>query len=87
MRTHVAYVRSKYLLIVAKEYFTKTYSGINIVNEGELISALERLEVIEILLKEDGKRERSRKLPIQRGNRNRYLFVKKEQMKKILEDE
>lgn len=83
----ILYVRSKYLLIVAKEYFTKTYSGINIVNEGELISALERLEVIEILLKEDGKRERSRKLPIQRGNRNRYLFVKKEQMKKILEDE
>lgn len=81
------YVRSKYLLIVAKEYFTKTYSGINIVSEGEVISALERLEVIEILIKEDGKRERSRKLPIQRGNRNRYLFVKKEQMKKILEDE
>lgn len=81
------YVRSKYLIIVAKEYLTKTYSGINIVNEGEVISALERLEVIEILIKEDGKRERSRKLPIQRGNRNRYLFVKKEQMKKILEDE
>lgn len=83
----ILYVRPKYLIIVAKEYFTKTYSGINIVSEGEVISALERLEVIEILLKEDGKRERSRKLPIQRGNRNRYLFVKKEQMKKILEDE
>lgn len=83
----ILYVRPKYLLIVVKEYFTKTYSGINIVSEGEVISALERLEVIEILVKEDGKRERSRKLPIQRGNRNRYIFVKKEQMKKILEDE
>lgn len=83
----ILYIRSVYLITIVKGYFLKTYSSMDVISTDEVIGELERLEVIDILVKNDGKKERSRKLPLQRGNKNRYLYLKKEKMREILDGE
>ena len=48
-----------------------------VINNEEMISLLERKGAIDVK-DEKGKRIRSRKLPIQRGNAKRYLYIKKD---------
>ena len=47
-----------------------------VINSEEMILLLDRKGAIAVLEK-DGKRIKSRKLPIQRGNAKRYLYIKK----------
>lgn len=83
----IFYVKASSLFVAVKSYLLRTYSGIDLVSADEMISALERLEAIDIAVKADGRRERSRKLPIQRGNTIRYLYIRKNKMLEALEKE
>ena len=83
----ILYVKASSLFVAVKSCLLRTYSGIDLVSADEMISALERLEAIDIAVKADGRRERSRKLPIQRGNTMRYLYIRKNKMIEALEKE
>lgn len=83
----ILYVKASSLFVAVKSYLLRTYSSIDLVSADEMISALERLEAIDIAVKADGRRERSRKLPIQRGNTIRYLYIRKNKMFEALEKE
>lgn len=81
---HEAYEDEEYLFVQTKELrrivaeYSATYNDQRtIVNDDELCMELERKGVLDIRVKNDGTRERSRKLPIQRGNTLRYLWIKK----------
>ena len=80
-------MKASSLFVAVKSCLLRTYSGIDLVSADEMISALERLEAIDIAVKADGRRERSRKLPIQRGNTMRYLYIRKNKMIEALEKE
>lgn len=75
------YVRAKELRRVVDEYCKKYHEQSQIVNDEELIGLLERLSVLDVLETEAG-RQRSRKLPVQRGNTLRYLFIRKSELAK-----
>ena len=70
------YFHAKELRIVVNSYCGTYYEGSEIINEDELIGALEKQQVLEII-EQGGKRQRSRKLPMQRGNTQRYLYINK----------
>lgn len=70
------FCRAKELRRVVGEYCSAYKEPMQIVNEDDLISALERKQVLEIL-DVNGKKERARKLPMQKGNTLRYLYLKK----------
>lgn len=78
------FVQSEYLRMIVNEHSRNCGDRINIINNDEIIGHLERLKVLDILEK-DGRSEKSRKLPIQRGNTLRYLYIIKLKMKKMLE--
>ena len=71
------FVQTKELRRVVSEYGAVYNDQRTIVNDDELCMELERKGVLDIRVKNDGTRERSRKLPIQRGNTLRYLWIKK----------
>lgn len=56
-----------------------------IYSDDELFMLLENLDVLEVE-ERNGRRNRSRKLPIQRGNALRYLYIKKERMQQLMEE-
>lgn len=64
------------------DILSKFGRNIRVSNVNELLALLERKGVLEIEEK-DGKRYRARKLPIQRGNTRRYLYLKKSILNKI----
>ncbi len=71
------YIRSRELRRITNVYARFYGIRITIIDEDEVLGLLERLGLIEIY--ENGtKRERSRKLPIQKENHLRYLWIKKE---------
>lgn len=78
------YIRAKELRRVVDEYCKRYHEQNKIINDDEIIGLLERMQVIEILETEAG-RQRSRKLPVQRGNTLRYLYIKKDELQKITE--
>lgn len=82
----IIYAKASTLFTAVKNFLLQTYSSIDLINQEEMISALERLDAIDIAVKDDGRRERSRKLPIQRGNSYRYLYIKKRKMAEVLEE-
>ena len=71
------FVQTKELRRVVSEYGAVYNDQRMIVNDDELCMELERKSVLDIHVKSDGTRERSRKLPIQRGNTLRYLWLTK----------
>lgn len=79
------FIRAEYVRKIVNEYSRNCRDRIEILDSDEIISHLERLRVLDILEK-SGKREKSRKLPIQRGNTLRYLYVKKTEVKNLLEE-
>ena len=82
----IIYAKASTLFAAVKNFLLQTYSSIDLINPEEMISALERLDAIDIAVKADGRRERSRKLPVQRGNAYRYLYIKKSKMAEVLEE-
>lgn len=77
------FIQTDYLRRIVNEYSRENDDKIEIINSDEIIGHLERLQVLDILEK-DGKREKSRKLPIQRGNTLRYLYVRKSAVMRLL---
>ena len=71
------YVTTKYLRSIVKQYGSAYSDTQRVINNEDLIAVLDRKEALDVIEK-DGKRIRSRKLPIQRGNTKRYLYLKKE---------
>jgi len=71
------FVQTRELRRLVSEYANVYRESREVVNDDELCSELEKKNVIDIYIKKDGSRERARKLPIQRGNTLRYLFLKK----------
>lgn len=79
------FVTTKYLRRIVYEYGRDYQDTHKVVNNEDMIAVLDRKGALEVIEK-DGKRIRSRKLPIQRGNTKRYLYLKKEIFEN-LEDE
>lgn len=71
------FVQTKELRRIVSEYCAVYNDMRTIVNDDELCMELERKSMLDIHVKSDGTRERSRKLPIQRGNTLRYLWIRK----------
>ncbi len=80
------FVKADVLNRIIKDY-AKAYSCDPIVHsKSELFMVLERKEILDIHQGQMG-RERARKLPIQYGNTARYLYMRKEKINKILEED
>ena len=71
------YISAQYLRKIIHDFGGEYSDTQRIINSEDMIAVLERKNALEIIEK-DGRRIRSRKLPIQRGNARRYLYVKKE---------
>lgn len=71
------FVQTKIIKRIVEGYCTNYKINTVFVNEEDILTALERLEILETIEKGASK-ERSRKLPIQRGNHLRYLYLLKE---------
>lgn len=75
------YIQTRELRRLVSEYVNTYKDNRDIVNDDELCSELEKKKLLDILIKKDGSRERARKLPLQRGNTLRYLYIKKSALK------
>lgn len=71
------FIQTRELRRLVSEYVNVYRESREVVNDDELCSELEKKDAIEIIYKKDGSRERARKLPVQRGNTLRYLYIKK----------
>lgn len=79
----ILYLRSQTLLQILGEYCKKYHELEGVTGTDELIGILERHDLIVINTKSDGKA--SRKLPQPKGNTLRYLYIRKNQLKKLEE--
>lgn len=79
------YVTTKFLRMLVKQFGSAYSDTQRIINNEDLIAVLDRKEALEVIEK-DGKRIRSRKLPIQRGNTKRYLYLKKASLEHLDEE-
>lgn len=73
------FIQTKIIKKIAEMYCSKYKIEIQFINDEDILTALERHEILEIIDKGAG-RERSRKLPIQLGNHLRYLYLRKESL-------
>ena len=80
------FIQIRELRRLVSEYVSVYRENREVVNDDELCSELEKKDAIEISIKKDGSRERARKLPVQRGNTLRYLYIKKAVLKEANED-
>lgn len=79
------FIRADYLKKKVNDYCRENYETCLIMSDNELFSLLEKLNLLEVLETEKG-RERSRKLPIQTNNPWRYIYLKKAEINKLLEE-
>ena len=73
------FVQTKVIKKIAEDYCSTYKINTQFVNDEEIITSLERLEIIETIEK-NGSKERSRKLPMQHGNHLRYLYLNKKKL-------
>lgn len=73
------YVRTDTLFLVTKQYCAKMDIPIALVSPKAVIPALEQVGVLDFV------KERSRKLPDNSADGRRYLYIKKDLMKEVLE--
>ena len=71
------YVKSECLMKIFKQYSQHIGENLNITKD-YAIKLLEQKELLDICITNNGRTEKSRKLPIQRGNHHRYLHIKKD---------
>lgn len=79
------FIQAKLLKKLVEEYCSFYKIEMFFISEDEIISALARLEVLDVYEK-NGKRERARKLPIQHGNHLRYLYIIKEKLQNKIDE-
>ena len=79
------YIRFQLLKQLADRHLGMLNKASGIYSDDELFMLLENLDVLEVD-ERNGRRNRSRKLPIQRGNALRYLYIKKERMQQLMEE-
>ena len=77
------YIRYQALKQLADRRLGMLNKPFGIYSDDELFMLLENLDVLEVE-ERNGKRNRSRKLPIQRGNALRYLYIKKEKVQQLM---
>lgn len=77
------YIRYQALKQLADRRLGMLNKSFGIYSDDELFMLLENLDVLEVE-ERNGRRNRSRKLPIQRGNALRYLYIKKERMCQLM---
>ncbi len=77
------FARANSLRCLTNQYALMHQEQIEIINDDELIGALERIKVLEVYERKDGSISRSRKLPIQSGNALCYLYLKKSALKEM----
>lgn len=78
------YIRFQVLKQFADRHLNMMNKTSGIYSDDELFMFLENLDVLEIE-EHDGRRNRSRKLPIQRGNALRYIYIKKKKMHELMQ--
>ncbi len=71
------YLQTKYFKLIVNEYCHHFGERMEILNEAEMVGLLERKGVLDVLEKDGNKKEASRKLPIQKGNTLRYMYISK----------
>ena len=81
----ILFIQTRRLSQVVNQYCKEFGQSCEIINEDEAISLLQRLQVLEVA-EQNGKRISSRKLPVQRGNALRYLYINKEKFMNICEE-
>lgn len=79
------FISTKYLRLIIEEEMKGFPDTPKIINSDEMIALLDRKGALDILEK-DGHRIASRKLPIQRGNACRYLYIKKSVLENLDEN-
>ena len=79
------YIRSSWLKKVVYDYCKAFHEHCEITSTDELTGLLERVQVLDVLETAKG-RENARKLPKQKGNTLRYLYLKKDKMTQIWND-
>lgn len=77
------YIRFQLLKQLADRHLSMLNKASGIYSDDELFMLLENLDVLDVE-ERSGKRNRSRKLPIQRGNALRYLYIKKEKVQQLM---
>lgn len=80
------FVRATHLKCLISEYRKEMHEQMDIVSEEELVKLLEKMNLIEIRHTDDGS-ERTHKLPIQRGNGRRYIYMKLDVLNRLFEEE
>lgn len=81
--TDFYFVRCQTLRKLTDQY-CRNYQRPELVSDDELFMLLENLQILDVE-ERDKKRVRSRKLPIQRGNTLRYLYLRKGKIKELSE--
>ena len=71
------YIQTKEVGRIFKDYVNKYGLNVRIDNYSSIAKYLEAKDVLDIKINADGAKERVRKLPIQRGNHQRYLWIEK----------
>ncbi len=71
---------------IFRKYIKENAVNCNLENDAQIATHLEAKNVLEIKVGSEGRRERARKLPIQRGNHKRYLWINKEKFKQALQE-
>lgn len=79
------FIQTKIIKKIAEMYCSKYKIEVQFINDEDILTALERHEILEIIDK-GACRERSRKLPIQLGNHLRYLYLRKESLYAIINE-
>nr|WP_305137463.1 hypothetical protein [uncultured Schaedlerella sp.] len=79
------FIQTKFIKKIAEMYCSKYKIEVQFINDEDILTALERHEILEIIDK-GACRERSRKLPIQLGNHLRYLYLRKESLYAIINE-
>ena len=76
------YIQTKELGRLFKDYVNKYGLNVRIDNYSSIAKYLEAKDVLDIKINADGVKERVRKLPIQRGNHQRYLWIEKTRLER-----
>ncbi len=74
------YIQARRLRQLVEDFCRKYHERVEFISDDEMLGLLEKLGVLEVLEKKSG-RERARKLPIQKGNAKRYLYLAKEKLR------
>lgn len=76
------YIRANYVKSIVNTFCASNYEIFRVDGNDEVIDLLEKADLLDIAMTSRGK-ERARKLPIQKGNHLRYLYIPKEAINRL----